>query len=82
MDYVKCTKFEMGIDYVMRDVRKEDEKQTIHGKWIAYHQKWKEAQLRSTLKKFFTKATNQKTSSTFNHANFTLRDKQKQEPKK
>ena len=43
---------ENGVDFIIRDTRKEDEKQTIHGKWIAYYQKWKEAQLKSTLKKF------------------------------
>ena len=43
---------ENGVDFIIRDTRKEDEKQTIHGKWIAYYQKWKEVQLKSTLQKF------------------------------
>ena len=68
---------ENGVDFVIKDTRKEDEKQTIHGKWIAYYQKWKEAQLRSTLKRFFSKTTN---SSTSKHTNVTTPTvKQKQE---
>ena len=46
---------ENGVDFKIQDKRVPDEKQTIHGKWIAYYQKWKSVQLKATLKKLVSR---------------------------
>ena len=40
-----------GVDFVIKDTRDENQIQTIHGKWLAYHQKWKSAKLKTIFNK-------------------------------
>jgi len=53
-----------GVDFVIKDTRTEDEKQTIHGKWLAYYQKWKNTQLKQQINsKYKTAEVKQKTNN-------------------